>query len=105
MLAGLSSLLPLALWMCCGTMPPPEVTLASSVNERRVKAEPMSYARFSTDDRTGAIRGYLGQGRFTNDPLETFGNAITWRMSGSPAISARKRSRPSANPPCGGAPI
>ncbi len=41
----------------------------------RVKAEPMSYARFSTDDRTGAIRGYLGQGRFTNDPLETFGGA------------------------------
>jgi L-fucose isomerase-like protein len=41
----------------------------------RVKPEPMSFARFSTDDRSGAIRGYLGQGRFTNDPLETFGGA------------------------------
>ena len=38
-------------------------------------------------------------------PLETFGNAITWRMSGSPAISAMKRSIPIAKPPCGGAPI
>src|SRR5499427_2928550 len=41
----------------------------------RVKPGPMSYARFSTDDRTGAIRGYLGQGCFTNDSLETFGGA------------------------------
>jgi hypothetical protein len=38
-------------------------------------------------------------------PLETFGNATICRMSGSPAINATKRSRPIANPPCGGAPI
>jgi L-fucose isomerase-like protein len=41
----------------------------------RVKSGPMSYARFSTDDFTGKIRGYLGGGRFTDDPLETFGGA------------------------------
>jgi L-fucose isomerase-like protein len=41
----------------------------------RVKSGPMSFARFSTDDREGNIRGYLGQGSFTNDPLETFGGA------------------------------
>jgi L-fucose isomerase-like protein len=41
----------------------------------RVKAAPMSYARFSTDDLTGKIRGYVGDGQFTNDPLETFGGA------------------------------
>jgi len=35
----------------------------------------MSFARFSTDDRTGRIRGYVGQGRFTDDPLTTFGGA------------------------------
>ncbi len=39
----------------------------------RVKAGPMSFARFSTDDSRGVIRGYLGQGRFTRDPLTTFG--------------------------------
>ncbi len=41
----------------------------------RVKAGAMSFARFSTDDRTGHIRGYLGAGAFTSDPLETFGGA------------------------------
>ncbi len=41
----------------------------------RVKAGPMSFARFSTNDREGRIWGYLGQGEFTNDPLETFGGA------------------------------
>jgi L-fucose isomerase-like protein len=39
----------------------------------RVKAEPMSYVRFSTKDREGRIAGYVGEGRFTDDPLETFG--------------------------------
>ena len=41
----------------------------------RVKSGPMSYARFSTDDLTGQIRGYSGGGKFTDDPLETFGGA------------------------------
>ena len=41
----------------------------------RVKSGPMSYARFSTDDATGRIRGYVGEGRFTDDPLSTFGGA------------------------------
>jgi L-fucose isomerase-like protein len=41
----------------------------------RVKSGPMSFARFSTDDRNGKIRGYLGEGAFTDDPLETFGGA------------------------------
>jgi L-fucose isomerase-like protein len=41
----------------------------------RVKAGPMSYARFSTDDTSGIIRGYSGEGAFTNDPLNTFGGA------------------------------
>jgi L-fucose isomerase-like protein len=41
----------------------------------KVRAAPMTYARFSTSDATGRIRGYVGQGRFTDDPLETFGGA------------------------------
>ena len=43
--------------------------------EGKVKAGAMSYARFSTDDFHGGIRGYVGEGDFTNDPLETFGGA------------------------------
>lgn len=41
----------------------------------RVKSGPMCFARFSTDDTSGRIRGYSGSGRFTDDPLETFGGA------------------------------
>ena len=41
----------------------------------RVKAGGMSFARFSTNDREGRITGYVGEGRFTEDPLETFGGA------------------------------
>ena len=47
----------------------------------RVKSGPMSYARYSTDDRRGVVRGYTGQGRFTDDPLETFGGAGVVRDS------------------------
>jgi L-fucose isomerase-like protein len=41
----------------------------------RVKSAPMTYARVSTDDRAGKLRGYIGEGRFTDDSLETFGGA------------------------------
>ncbi len=47
----------------------------------RVKASPMSFARFSTSDATGKIRGYVGDGEFTNDPLETFGGAGVVRIA------------------------
>ena len=40
-----------------------------------VKAGDMSFARFSTLDLEGRIAGYTGQGRFTDDPLTTFGGA------------------------------
>jgi len=46
----------------------------------RVKAGPMSFARFSTDDRHGEIRGYVGEGAFTDDPLSTFGGAGVVRI-------------------------
>ncbi len=39
----------------------------------RVKPGAMSYARFSTDDTSGTIRGYVGEGQFTSDSLNTFG--------------------------------
>jgi L-fucose isomerase-like protein len=40
-----------------------------------VKASAMSFARFSTDDFSGTIKGYVGEGNFTNDTLNTFGGA------------------------------
>ncbi|MBL0161261.1 MAG: L-fucose/L-arabinose isomerase family protein [Bryobacterales bacterium] len=41
----------------------------------KVKASPMTYFRVSTTDSKGKISGYLGEGEFTSDPLETFGGA------------------------------
>lgn len=41
--------------------------------EGRIKPGPMTFARISTDDFNGNIRGYVGEGRFTKDPVTTFG--------------------------------
>jgi L-fucose isomerase-like protein len=39
----------------------------------RVSPGPFTYCRVSTDDQEGAITSYVGEGRFTDDALETFG--------------------------------
>ena len=39
----------------------------------RVRASPFTYLRVSTDDLSGKVRAYLGEGELTNDPLKTFG--------------------------------
>jgi len=39
----------------------------------RVKADPFTYLRVSTDDVSGRMRAYVGEGKLTNDPLKTFG--------------------------------
>ena len=39
----------------------------------RVRAEPFTYLRISTDDLRGAIVAYVGEGTFTEDPIDTFG--------------------------------
>jgi L-fucose isomerase-like protein len=48
----------------------------------RVKSGPMSFARFSTDDTAGKMRGYVGEGAFTKDPLNTFGGAGVVQIPG-----------------------
>jgi L-fucose isomerase-like protein len=39
----------------------------------RMKADPFTYLRLSTDDCRGKITVYVGEGTFTNDPVDTFG--------------------------------
>jgi L-fucose isomerase-like protein len=39
----------------------------------RVKPDPFTYLRISTDDLNGKIKAYVGEGKFTNDPVDTFG--------------------------------
>lgn len=46
----------------------------------RVKPGPMTYLKISTDDRRGKIKCYLGEGEFTNDPLDTFGGVAVCRV-------------------------
>jgi L-fucose isomerase-like protein len=40
----------------------------------RAAPNPLTYARITTDDRNGKIKAYVGEGRITDDPLDTFGS-------------------------------
>lgn len=42
--------------------------------EGRAPRGPLTYARFTTDDTAGVIRGYVGEGETTDDELRTFGH-------------------------------
>jgi L-fucose isomerase-like protein len=42
--------------------------------EGRAPAGPLTFARFTTDDAHGVIRGYVGNATTTNDELKTFGH-------------------------------
>ena len=48
----------------------------------RVGPGPLTYARLSTDDVNGLIQGYVGQGRFTDDLLRTFGSRTVVHVPG-----------------------
>ena len=39
----------------------------------RTPSGPVTFGRVSTDDRNGRIAAYVGEGQFTDDPLNTFG--------------------------------
>ena len=39
----------------------------------RIKPSPATFCRTMTDDTDGVLRAYVGQGRFTDDALDTFG--------------------------------
>ena len=40
----------------------------------RTPAMPLTFGRISTDDTKGIIKTYVGEGRLTDDALQTFGN-------------------------------
>lgn len=39
----------------------------------RIRENPFTYLRISTDDYAGGMRAYVGEGEFTTDPIDTFG--------------------------------
>lgn len=48
----------------------------------RIQPGPFTFLRLSTDDASGRIRGYAGEGEFTGDALETFGGYGVFRIPG-----------------------
>jgi L-fucose isomerase-like protein len=48
----------------------------------RAVAGPVTFARVTTDDRHGRIRTYVGEGRLTDDPLDTFGSRAVAEIPG-----------------------
>lgn len=54
-----------------GTMLGEENTIGAL--EGRTPSGPMTFGRLSTDDISGRLRAYVGDGYFTDDPLNTFG--------------------------------
>lgn len=55
-----------------GTMLGEEVCFGA-INAK-VEPGPMTFLRISTDDVNGKIRGYVGEGQFTNDPFNMLGS-------------------------------
>jgi len=47
---------------------------------------PLTFGRVSTDDRRGRIAAYVGEGRFTDDPLQTFGTRAVVEVPGLQAL-------------------
>ena len=52
----------------------------------RTPAGPVTFGRVSTDDLTGRIRSYVGEGQFTDDPLDTFGTKAVVRVPHLPVL-------------------
>jgi L-fucose isomerase-like protein len=48
--------------------------------EGRTPAGPLTFGRVTTDDASGTIRAYVGEGELTDDRLETFGNRAVARV-------------------------
>jgi L-fucose isomerase-like protein len=48
----------------------------------RTGAGPLTFGRVSTDDLSGKIRAYVGEGEFTNDALKTFGTRAVAKVDG-----------------------
>ena len=54
--------------------------------EGRTGSGPLTFGRVSTDDLGGRIRAYVGEGEFTDDPLNTFGTRAVVRVRRLPGL-------------------
>ena len=54
--------------------------------EGRTDTGPMTFGRVSTDDQSGKICAYVGEGEFTADPLKTFGSRAVVKVRDLPRL-------------------
>lgn len=54
--------------------------------EGQIRKNPLTFARLSTDDVNGVINGYVGEGKFTNDKLNTIGNSAVAQIPHLPDL-------------------
>ena len=54
--------------------------------EGRTDSGPMTFGRVSTDDQSGKICAYVGEGEFTADPLNTFGTRAVVKVRDLPRL-------------------
>lgn len=54
--------------------------------EGRTGSGPLTFGRVSTDDLGGRIRAYVGEGEFTDDPLNTFGTRAVVSIRALPSL-------------------
>ncbi len=54
--------------------------------DAKVAPGPMTYLRFSTDDVNGRVRGYLGEGQFTDDPFNMLGSIAVCQVPNLQAL-------------------
>jgi L-fucose isomerase-like protein len=54
--------------------------------EGRTDSGPMTFGRVSTDDQSGNICAYVGEGEFTADPLNTFGTRAVVKVRDLPRL-------------------
>jgi L-fucose isomerase-like protein len=52
----------------------------------RTPAGPVTFGRVTTDDLSGRIRAYVGDGMFTDDPLNTFGTKAVVQVGNLPRL-------------------
>lgn len=48
----------------------------------RVASGPMTFAKITTDDKNGKIKVYVGEGEFTDDPVDTKGGVAVCKVPG-----------------------
>jgi L-fucose isomerase-like protein len=62
--------------------PSPDLPNSWGTLHGRASAGPVTFARITTDDLEGRIRAYVGEGRMTDDQLDTFGTRAVVEIPG-----------------------